>query len=377
MLKLIRKLVRKLARALALRSILDLRTSSPKPVLIHLIHLIHRSNPLFSSPPPEVYAQDEHSFEADQENLNSSTSSDRFYQTPSAKFIYEQTNTTKKAPSQNVRQTLFQNLDPLNESNGQNLTQHSTLFNHSLDSSACTERTIIAKQPESHNQTFLSDRSISNEKDNAFLNDAHLMDLSSEQTGPVADGQPSNSQQYEDALREKDQTNEKLTNYIEQLNQLNKHLSDAILAVQDKFEASLNEKNATIQDLNLQNSVLAKEKKLALEDVQGRQKNSREKFSSSENCNRRELIDDRLIVKSIDSQVNRSISKSELSSPTGLENSFSELHRRYEKLKLALESCKKKEEMFQEECLVFSEKLEESQRLNGEYKRRLEILESE
>lgn len=61
----------------------------------------------------------------------------------------------------------------------------------------------------------------------------------------------------------------------------------------------------------------------------------------------------------------------------GLENSFSELHRRYEKLKLALESCKKKEEMFQEECLAFSEKLEESQRLNGEYKQRLEILENE
>lgn len=96
------------------------------------------------------------------------------------------------------------------------------------------------------------------------------MDLSNQPANSVTDGQQqSNSQQYEDALREKDQTNEKLTNYIEQLNQLNKHLSDAILAVQDKFEASLNEKNAVIQDLNLQSSVLAKEKKLALEDVQG------------------------------------------------------------------------------------------------------------
>lgn len=33
--------------------------------------------------------------------------------------------------------------------------------------------------------------------------------------------------------------------------------------------------------------------------------------------------------------------------------------------------------MFQEECLAFSEKLEESQRLNNEYKQRLELLENE
>ena len=223
----------------------------------------------------EIYAQDDQSFETDQENLNNSTSSDHFYQTPSAKFIYEQTNiTTKKQPSQNVRQTLFQNLDPLNESNNQNLNQHQhstsfNVFNNSLDSSACTEKTIIGKQPESHNQTFLSNRSISNENNAAFLNN-DLMDLTNPPANPVDGPQQSNSQQYEDTLKEKDQTNEKLINYIDQLNTLNKNLSDAILAVQDKFEASLNEKNAVILDLNLQNSVLAKEKKLAVEDVQGK-----------------------------------------------------------------------------------------------------------
>ena len=95
------------------------------------------------------------------------------------------------------------------------------------------------------------------------------MDISSQPANSVDAQQPTNGRQYEDALKEKDQTNEKLKIYIQQLNALNKQLSDAILAVQDKLEARLNEKNAVIQDLNLQNSVLTKEKKLAVEDVQG------------------------------------------------------------------------------------------------------------
>jgi len=224
----------------------------------------------------EVYAQEEDlSFDADQENLNTSTSSDRFA-TPSAKLIYDSIS-IKKQPSQNVRQSLFQNLDPLNESNSQNKNQSlNNAFTNSFDTTVCTDKTVI------------------NNNNSYSTNDRSTTELFSERAMDLSNHQNSNNKQLADQLREERMANEKLRTYVEQLNELNKNLSDAILTVQDKFEANLNEKNAIIQDLQLQNNVITKERKLAVEDVQG------------------------------------------------LENSFSELHRRYEKLKLTLESCKKK-----------------------------------
>jgi len=267
----------------------------------------------------EVYAQEDLSFEADQENLNTSTSSDRF-QTPSAKFIYDQIS-SRKQPSQNVRQILFQNLDPLNESNSQNTysKQNSSFqnkpFNDSLESTICIEKSLMSKP-------INLDNALTNNMSSDNTND-YAMDLSSNNLN--AD----KIKFYEDNLNEKDEKIIKLKNTIEQLNNLNQNLTDSILTVQNHFETNLNESKKIIQDLTLENSVIAKEKKLAIEDVQG------------------------------------------------LESSFAELHRRYEKLKLTLESCKKKEDFFQEECLTLSEKLQESQRLNNEYKQRLEILENE
>ena len=219
----------------------------------------------------EVYAQEEDlSFDADQENLNTSTSSDRF-QTPSAKFFYDQFS-NKKQPSQNVRQTLFQNLDPLNESNAQNKSQQqvtNTVINNSLDSTVCIERTLINKNLDKNQDKNNLNRSISDENNQAFLNNDFAMDLSNPQLNSRSDFILQNNQHYEELLKEKNSANEKLKCYVEQLNELNSNLSEAIQTVQDKFETSLNEKNSVIQDLMLQNNVIAKEKKLAIEDVQG------------------------------------------------------------------------------------------------------------
>lgn len=206
----------------------------------------------------EVYAQgDDLSFEADQENLNTSSSSDRFA-TPSAKLIYESIS-NKKQPSQNVRQTLFQNLDPLNESTTHNKSQHQS-FNNAFDTTMCEKM-----MSNNDNGNLVNNRSTNNTE---FYDDI-VMDLSNHQNSD----QPKQSNRLDELhkeLQKEKATNEKLSNYVQQLNELNKCLSEAIEAVQDKFEATLNEKNAAIQDLTLQNSVIAKERKLAVEDVQGK-----------------------------------------------------------------------------------------------------------
>lgn len=156
---------------------------------------------------------------------------------------------------------MFQNIEPFNESNTQN--QKNTSFNQSQDSTICIEKTIISSKKEDHNTCLLNISSDHNQSTN--FND-YSMDLSTKETVNTH----KEDSNYDNLLKEKDELNEKLTKYVEQLNQLNKNLSEAILTVQDKFETNLNEKNAIIQDLTLQNNVLTKEKKLATEDVQGR-----------------------------------------------------------------------------------------------------------
>lgn len=212
---------------------------------------------------------------------NSSASSDQF-KTPSAKFVYDQIS-SKKQP-QNVRQTLFHNLDPFNESNAQNKIQNQTFnnaFNGSMESTICIDKESVLNQ-QINNQIVNNNKeqndcyTIQNKSatlinhNNSQTSSNLAMDLSTSlnHNQNLDQQMPNNRHYYDDLLKERD-CNEKLKKYVEQLNQLNQSLSEAILAVQDKFETNLNEKNATIQDLTLQNSVIAKERKLAVEDVQG------------------------------------------------------------------------------------------------------------